>query len=422
MIRAAAGCAGFAVLSLAFQARAAAASDPESLYQLTESMISAFKRESTCAPLASRNLAMLHIAVFDARALASGRPTFYDYASILPEPEASHTAGLVAGWLILKALHPGQSFPEPDVSQQAHAIGLHAARNVLEERALDGSSVHVTYIPKLQEGFWRRTGGRRPPEHPEWPQVMPFCLNAQDQFRPQAPPAIDSLLFKEALKEVRAYGGLYSKKRTTEETESARFWSAFSYSVTPPGHWNEIAIDAARTAGFSAEQASIMLLLLNLSLADAAIAAWDCKFAYEFWRPEHAIEHFFPCEDPASAWVPLLEAPPHPDYVSGHSTLSGAAATILSAIWKDRPVAFKVRSSVDDTVIRSYTDFMACAREIGRSRILGGIHFSFSDEAGRKLGANVANQVREFSLARLAWSSEFDYGTNHLSMEGDKGR
>src|SRR5262249_59457761 len=109
------------------------------------------------------------------------------------------------------------------------------------------------------------------------------------QFRPSGPPTLDSAAYLANLKEVKLLGGTNSKVRTAEQTDIAWFWADDAGTATPPGHWNQIAQVVARSRGTSLAENARLFALLNLALADAGIASWDCKFKYNVWRPIEAI-------------------------------------------------------------------------------------------------------------------------------------
>ena len=182
-----------------------------------------------------------------------------------------------------------------------------------------------------------------------------------------------------------------STNRTAGQTLIARFWSDFSYTVTPPGHWNQIAQNVATNHGLSLEQNARLVALLNLALADAGIAVWDAKYVYNFWRPVTAIQQADTDDNPDTMadpdWMPLLNTPAFPEFISGHSTFSAAAATVLGRFFGRDGVPFTVGSDSVPGVLRSYASFAAAAEEIGMSRIYGGIHFHSADLDGRKIGA-----------------------------------
>ena len=119
---------------------------------------------------------------------------------------------------------------------------LGGGRSLLAWRSSDGASTTVPYIPGTDPGEWRRTPPFfRPPELPHWPFVVPFVMTNGSQFRPSGPPSLTTSEYARDFNLTRELGALNSTTRTPEQTLIARFWSDFSFTVTPPGHWNQIA-------------------------------------------------------------------------------------------------------------------------------------------------------------------------------------
>ena len=145
-------------------------------------------------------------------------------------------------------------------------------------------------------------------------------------------------------------------------------------------------------------------------MADAAIVAWDAKYTYNTWRPIQlaggagtAVNSQI---ETIANWEPLINTPPFPEYVSGHSTFSGAAAAILTAVFGDN-YSFSIDSVGLPGVTRSYTSFEQAAEEAGMSRIYGGIHFLFSDTAGLTAGGDLAAYVLQtFSTSTDKYSAD----------------
>jgi len=158
-----------------------------------------------------------------------------------------------------------------------------------------------------------------------------------------------------------------SRSLTDEQRQIAIYRADGAGTVTPPGHWNVIALDLIRAADWSTLQATRALAALNTAQADAFIACWDAKYAYWTLRPVTAIRNLV---DPA--WSSYIVTPPFPSYVSGHSTTSGAASTVLAAFFPDRA-----------------TELRAMAEEAAISRLYGGIHFHSDNEAGLVLGRRI---------------------------------
>ena len=163
----------------------------------------------------------------------------------------------------------------------------------------------------------------------------------------------------------------------------------------------------AQQQGDSLAQDARLFAELNIAEGDAAIVAWDAKFTYNTWRPIQlaggagtAVNSQI---ETIANWEPLLTTPPFPEYVSGHSTFSGAAAAVLTSVFGDN-YSFTRDSVGLPGVTRSYTSFEQAAEEAGMSRIYGGIHFLFSDTAGLAAGADLGAYV----LQTFSTSSRHD--------------
>jgi hypothetical protein len=189
--------------------------------------------------------------------------------------------------------------------------------------------------------------------------------------------------------------------RTAEQDEIALFWADGAGTETPPGHWNSIARDVAAMRGNTFEENVRSFALLNAAMADAAICAWDAKFAYDFWRPITAIRnadsdgHAATTADPS--WSSFIARPPFPEYVSGHSTFSGAAATVLRLFYGTDAIQFSTGSDFLPGVSRTFPGFSAAAGEAAMSRLYGGIHFRSANEDG--LAGGIA--IGEWTVANV---------------------
>ena len=145
-----------------------------------------------------------------------------------------------------------------------------------------------------------------------------------------------------------------------------------------------------------------MFALLNFGMADALIAAWDTKFEYSFVRPITAIRNADNDGNPDTAadpaWSPLLTTPGHPSYMAAHSTLSAAAATVLGEFFARDAIAFTSTAEISaggPTLTRSFHGFWQAAEEAGASRIYGGIHWSFDNQAGLEAGHSVGEFIAD---------------------------
>jgi membrane-associated phospholipid phosphatase len=294
------------------------------------------------------------------------------------------------------------------------AFGRQVANAILALRANDGSQATVTYTPGTAAGDWNRTPPTNSgPALPQWPSVTPFAMTSGSQFRPVSPPALTSAEYAQAVDEVMRLGSNDSDDRTDEQTGIANFWADGAGTATPPGHWNQIAIDQILGRNSSLIESTRTMALLNIALADAGISSWDAKYHYDFWRPIDAIRKADLDGNSATiadaAWTPTLQTPAFQSYTSGHSTFSHAAATILTSLFGSS-VSFLDRADPGFTGLwppveetsgiprRTYSSFRDAALEAGVSRIYGGIHFSFDNAAGATAGQSIGTLVLQQSL------------------------
>lgn len=393
----------------AFEARADVITD------WNAAMLSAFRIETSPPPLAARNLAILHISIFDAVNCAGNSRSFI--VTNKPQGKISAEAAVVAaGFKAAVGLYPGQrakfeALRDLQFEKMDHggefgagiAWGEAVAEQVLEWRRADGAATQVPYIPSKAAGQWQRTPPYfRPPEAPHWAKLKTFALESPNQFRPPGPPPLTSSNYVSDFETTRLFGGKQGSKRTEEQTEIARFWSDFSYTSTPPGHWNEIAAQALQSRPHTLLESARLFALLNVALADTAIAVWDTKYAYNSWRPVTAIREAASDGNPRTesdqSWESLLPTPAFPEYVSGHSAFSAAAAEILAAFFGTDKVHFEIGSDSLAGTTRTYESFRAATEEIGMSRIYGGIHFPSANRDGQELGKRVALYILQKHL------------------------
>lgn len=386
---------GFAALHVAAKVR--------TIDEWNAVLITAIRTDSTAPGLAVRNLALMHSA--GAQVLEAFQ-TPHPEADLLPQADADPVLSLASACRkVATILYPGhaalfherwerQTSGSPAAPLAASlAFGEAVALRTVQERERDGVSQTITYLPSNEPGHWRRTPpAYRPPEMPQWSLVAPYWLESCDQFRPPPPPALDSEAYAIAWERVRKLGG--QEKADLSKADLADFWACFSYTATPPGHWNTVLQQLMIDRDWPELKRAKAYALLNCILHDTAIAAWDCKYYYKFWRPIHAIQEADkdnnPLTQPDPGWDSYLPAPPHPEYVSGHSTFAGAGAEVLTYLFGTDAVSFTTFQDDDPSRSRHYASFSECAQSMGLSRIYGGIHFDFSDQEGRKLGRNVA--------------------------------
>lgn len=373
--------------------------------------LDAIRFANTPPPVASRNLAILHLAIFDAANGLGGPCVSYRPLWNAPSSGSVDAAIAAAANRVLRLSWPQFAYTfDAELSAQLLALpsggfreagvawGRQVADSLLRERDFDGANLGVDYRASVGLGRWQPT----PVLYgsallPQWPGVRPFALARGDQFRPPAPPPLSSAEWATECNEVKALGAADSLVRTAEQTEIAWFWADAQGTQTPPGHWNDVAVQLAEARRLSLLETARLFALLNLALADAAIACWDAKYAYDWWRPITAIRAADTDGNPATSadrgWTPLISTPPFPEHVSGHSTFSAAAATVLSAFGGSDRFSFTLRSDGLFGVTRSFNRFSDAAVEAGLSRIYGGIHFQAANEGGQALGRAIGQFV-----------------------------
>lgn len=249
---------------------------------------------------------------------------------------------------------------------------------------------------------------------PHWKKIRPFILDSAAQFKPTPPPPYsmeeDSDFYKE-LKEVYDISERITKEGDkSEEIAIAQFWDCNPYvsvtrghlmfatkKITPGAHWMGITKIACKETNADFNKTVYAYTKTSIGIFDAFISCWDEKYRSNLIRPETLINNNID-----ENWEPILQTPPFPEYVSGHSVVSGSAATVLTSIFGDN------FSFLDDTElpyglpVRSFKSFNAAAQEAAISRMYGGIHYRAAVEIGLEQGINVGGLVVE----RLTLTSE----------------
>jgi membrane-associated phospholipid phosphatase len=395
----------------AFTAAPSQATTPDPVLYWNDVLLDAVRASALPPPKASRLMAMVHTAMYDAVNAASGG-TYKSY--IAPGISGANSdvtaAATAAAYRVLMDQLPAQQ-SRFDAAYQTMvgtnhtaqvtnglALGQITASNTLSARANDGASVTVTYTPGTQPGDWRPT----PPANatallPQWGNVTPWTMAGNDQFRPDGPAALGSAEYTAAFNEVKSLGALNSTTRTADQTNIATYWADGGGTATPPGHWLSIASDISQQQGLTTLENARLFALLGTSVADAAIVAWDSKYTENFWRPITGIRN---AELDGNAgtiadatWTPLIATPPFPAYISGHSTFSAAAAETLSLFFGGKTFNFCSEQELKPTVSRCWSSFTQAAEEAGMSRIYGGIHWQFDNVDGLAAGRNLAGYV-----------------------------
>jgi len=221
--------------------------------------------------------------------------------------------------------------------------------------------------------------------------MTPFFLLSASQFRPGPPPALTSAQYAADVNETESLGRNTSTTRTADQTQAALLWaasalaeeSAIARSVLPE---DAELVDNAR-----------LFALLDMTVVDAFIVGFDCKYTYMFWRPYHAI-HFAdqdgnPDTTVDTTWNSLVQpVPNHPEYLAFHAIVTGSFMRILMNSFGDDH-SFTLMSPGLPGVSRTFSSFSQAVEEVKSARVWGGLHFRNSVEVGQRIGYTLADYV-----------------------------
>lgn len=459
----------FVVLPYSQPVQAASTSDNVAL-RWNNAALAAIRNTRPGPTVTARALAILHTAMYDAWSAydptAVGTRLGFDLSRPVTEYSESNkiTAVSIAAYRVLTDLFPAQTELFSKVltdlgydpaaidsgTSIVYAVGNLAADALLKYRHHDGAN----QLGDLHAGAYSDYTGYMPfntEEHPEdlshwqplqlndnhngmvtqqfltphWRRVRPFALDTARQFRPVPPMqyAANSAEFRRQAEEILILNANLDDRRKT----IVEYWADGPNSETPSGHWCVLAQFISARDGHQLDDDIKLFFILSNALFDASIAAWDAKRAYDYVRPITAIRTLFrgraieawggPFQGAKTIqgenWLPYQSpatvTPPFPEYVSGHSTFSMAAATVLKHYTGSDRFDYSVRISPGSSKIEPgqvpatavtlhFATFTEAAKQAGRSRLLGGIHFAAGDREGRKLGRKVGELVWERGL------------------------
>jgi hypothetical protein len=290
------------------------------------------------------------------------------------------------------------------VTQRSLEFGRRVAKTVLTWAEGDGGSsienlgFPLSYPKASSPSEWMPTaalGLQQTPLLPKWGGNRPLAMKTGNDCPLPAPLEYsadkDSAFYKEALEVYTV-----SRNLTQEQRAIAQFWSDDPMlSPTPPGHWVSIVLHIAQDKNFDLETMVEGLARVGIAVADAFIGCWHTKFQFNLLRPVTYIRRVI---DPQ--WASFMITPPFPEYPSGHSTQSGAAATVLTAFLGEN-FAFEDRTHVEDGLeARAFASFWDAANEAGISRLYGGIHYRAAIERGLEQGRCVGEKVNRLQFKR----------------------
>jgi hypothetical protein len=288
--------------------------------------------------------------------------------------------------------------PDGVPKEQGIRYGERATKRLIELREDDGRFAPIVFTMPPATGVWRPTPPAMAPFFDPWlGQVEPFVLDSPSQFRPGPPPAISSDLYVEEFEEVRDYGVNVGSLRTAKQTETARFFTDVTIGPLHTG-----LRDLVTRRGLDISDSARLFAAVDVSMADTAIAVWDGKLHYGWWRPITAIREAATDGNPDTTgvpdWTPLIATPPYPDWPSGLNGVVGAASTVLSQLNADGRVDLTLTSAAAG-VTRHYDIAADIQHDAVDARVFSGIHFRTADEIAIAMGAQVANWALDHYFA-----------------------
>ncbi|HKQ02287.1 MAG TPA: vanadium-dependent haloperoxidase [Actinomycetes bacterium] len=427
--------------------------------QWDEELLQAIRALPPGPTVVARAISVVHTAIFDAWAAYDARALGTRLRGSLRRPAAERTlanknkAISFAAYKTLVDLFPARQFDfaeqmsylgyavdGSDTSTPA-TVGITAAQAVIDYRHGDGSNqlngyADTTGYKPVNTGDvvvdpWRwqplrvplGSGPQQLATTPQWSTVKGFALKSPNQFTTPGPDRLQSGFDPKHIDNLLAL----TSNLTDRQKVTAEYWADGPRSEFPPGHWALIAQVLSRKRGHSLDTDVKLFFALGNALMDASIAAWAAKYKWDFVRPITAIRSRYKGKQvtswlgpyqgygqvPGERWIPYqapnVVTPPFPEYVSGHSTFSSAAAAILASFTGSdsfgASVTIEAGTSLFEPrtgtqvgtpatdILLSWPTLTAAAKDAGLSRRLGGIHFQDGDEHGYNLGQRVGNNV-----------------------------
>jgi hypothetical protein len=294
------------------------------------------------------------------------------------------------------------------------SVGLAAANSIIALRTGDGRMTPVGTTSSFETkapgpGVWRLTPPAfLVPQTPWLGSVQPFLLNSPGQFRPEPPIPLSSQEWVRQFNEVKSYGGAASTVRTSDQTATARF-----YTANVIRQFNQAARDLATARALGELETARLVAMVNTVSADALMSVLNAKYRFLFWRPVTAIDPtavtadgFGPVpgfndgnaatiEEPG--WRPLVATPNHPEYPAAHGTNTSAMAEVFSEFLGTDDIDLDIHGfdaaglpgNLD--AVHHFDTADQLREEVINARLWGGIHYRRSSEVGVHLGLKVAH-------------------------------
>lgn len=406
------------------------ANNPEFMHAGIRRITDIIRHDIFAPPISARIYAYSSIAGYEA--MVPGFPEYQSLAGQLnglkpgPQPEAGKeycfplagaNAMLTVGKQLVFSEGEIQDLKEkifedftkmnmpPDVYKRSMEYGDAVAKHILTWSKTDNyaqtRSAPKFTIDTKEPSRWRPT----PPMYgdalePHWPEIRPWVIDSAHQFKSDPPVAFSTAKGSDFYKQAYEVYEIVKAQDTTQ-IATAWYWDDNPFAmevsghlsfgkkkISPGGHWMNITGHACRKANADIMRSAEAYVKVSCALADAFIVCWAEKYRSNLIRPESYINQYI---DPE--WAPLIQTPPFPEHTSGHSTISSAAATVLTNFYGDN---FEFTDSTEmefGIPARTFKSFREASDEVGMSRMYGGIHYRRGNQAGLKCGKEVGQYV-----------------------------
>jgi len=388
----------------------AAASDPVQTWN--QLALQTARETSASDAQAARLYAMVNVAMYDAvNGIVSshGNDDERDFAIVPPNgaPPQGDTlaAAAAAAHAVLAGEFPARAAiydaqlqtdlgarPQSPRTKAGRDWGAAVGAQVRAARANDGSTPNETQPAGTGPGVFRAAWSGA-----QFRNLAPFAISDPSIYVTAGPPALDSLSYAAAFAEVKLLGN--AAIPDAAKLDTFRFWNLPNGSDQPPGAWIQIGLAVAASRSLELPQATRLLALLSMGLCDSVGPTYMTKFLYRHWRPTTAIREAStdgnPNTDEDATWSPRGgSVGGTPEHTSGHSAFSGAGAAVLAGFFCTDSIAFTLATdTAPGGQPRTYSSFSSAANEAGLSRVLGGVHFSFSNLDGLAVGRAIGAEV-----------------------------
>jgi hypothetical protein len=362
----------------------------------------------------ARFAAITHLAVFEAVNAITR-----DYKPYLGTITATHSASteaaaIAAAHKVLREYFPASAasldaaranslaaIADSPAKAAGISVGEAAAAAMIAARATDGAASPAFYLPSSSDpGEWQPTPGCTAAGGAffHWQNVTPFGLRSASQFRLDPPQTLTSGRYTRTFNEVKEVGDVESTERPPDRAKVALFFAAVSAVAV----FNPVARQISAAQGKSLSENAHDFALLNMAISDGAVASFDSKYRYNFWRPETAIRAAGQDDNdktqPNFNFKPFVVTPCFPSYPSAHATLSNAAREVIEESYGNVHQTLTLSNPAAPGVTLTYTNLTQITDDIDDARVYGGIHFRTDQDAGAKLGRRVGQYVYNQNL------------------------